>query len=128
MRIYDDCEPDSTCAEPHLFFLRNKPISEMNQNEYDYFEDAVFECESIDPCSLAQFQKVIRLREMDMANKLDFYREWRDKCASYREKHRPTPRQRARRITRRVMLVSVIVVVFGVALFSSFWIAGGGEK
>jgi hypothetical protein len=56
----------------------------MTTNEYDYFSDHFWNCDSLKPCSLKQYIEIKDKNEIEMTNnEYDFYHKCKEECESY---------------------------------------------
>ncbi|HUI94016.1 MAG TPA: hypothetical protein VLX68_17390 [Chitinivibrionales bacterium] len=101
--------------------LKSRPtIASMTGNEARYFDNMVYECESINPCTLPQFVALQKKDTATMSNEEYFQlTELREHCAIYMEKYHPTRDQTRVKIGFTVLTAVVIMlgIVVGILVY-----------
>jgi hypothetical protein len=115
------CCSDSLCHDFQLHeIVANKPtIASMTINEARYFDNMVYECDSINPCKLPQFADLLSKDSTKMSHE-EYYQftELVEHCDSYTDKHFPT-KKHLRKRHRRAAVFMILCYVLG-AFFVSF--------
>jgi hypothetical protein len=121
LKIHRKCYNENTCHDFHLSeILSNKlTISSMTKNEARYFDNMIYECDSINPCKLPQFVDLLSKDSTKMSHEEYYqYTELKEKCGSYMETYFPTKEQKDKK-TRKKVIISVLLGFGCVVLFAS---------
>ena len=85
--LHSKCHDYESCTDTQYILLKNKKISEMNHNEYNYFRRKYYKeenCLYAIPCTLYQFLSLSSVPDSQMSSReLDFYEDCLNECGDY---------------------------------------------
>jgi hypothetical protein len=108
--------------------IKSKKIAEMNDNEFEFYDDYIFYCDA-NPCSLMQYLAIKERNDIYLTNnELDFRNNCKDECQNFVEKHPQTKAGKRKLRRKKIVRFSLIPIGLLGCAIGAFAYQPGGNR